>query len=44
VAGAEELPCKRARAKAAASTASPFDDTEIFGAVLGYVGFGEYSM
>jgi hypothetical protein len=40
---AVEVPCKRARAESTASTAlSPLDDNEIFGAVLSYVGFGEY--
>jgi hypothetical protein len=38
---AEEL--KRARAEStAASASSPLDDNEIFGAVLSYVGYGEY--
>jgi hypothetical protein len=36
--------CKRARAESAASTASPFDGTEIFGAVLGYVAMESTSM
>eukprot|EP00953_Heterococcus_sp_UTEX-ZZ885_P018731 10466-Heterococcus_DN1.PRE.2 len=42
VAGAEEVPRKRARAESAASASSPLDDDEILGTVLGYVGYGEY--
>jgi hypothetical protein len=38
---AAEVSCKRKRAEAA-SAVSPFDDDEIFGTVLDYVGYGEY--
>jgi hypothetical protein len=43
IATASEGPCKRARVEAAAAAApSPLDNTEIFGSVFSYVGFGEY--